>query len=230
MSQNIYQDNNSMWLILLANESIDPFSLTVINPTDYKTQTENKISTALKPMLGSAPVNTYNVGTIVTEYVGSTYGKKWEYSSVGNFDLNGAFTLVESTDYYVGKMVLKESMNGTVIDVNVQSAYDSLAILSAPETGSTYSQVAGENTTKNKIIATEEIAVYAVQDSGLIIETAEDEQYPTISFASGSPPSTNTGTSSTLTNLQYVIDRNKNIKVFLPGKLSGILSNLVTFS
>jgi hypothetical protein len=232
LSQNIYQDNNSIWLFLLANESIDPFSLTAQNPTDYNNQTKNKISTALKSTLLGAPVDTYTVGTIVTKYVGATSGKKWEYSYVGNFSLTGPFTLIESTDYYVGKMILKEPINGTLISLTGSCA-DSLSIISAPDTGTTYSQVSGENTTQNKIAATLEIAVRGVQDAGLVIETPADDQYPQVPFFSGPPvppPPTNTGAGITLTNLQYVINQNKNIKVFLPGKLANILSNLVTFS
>ena len=229
LSQNIYQDNNSMWLILLANKSIDPFDLTAQDPTLYKKENENKITTGLKGILVSDPAVVVGHSSIVTEYVGSTYGNKWEYTSVGNFDLNGPFSLIESTDYYTGKMVLKEPINGTVIDINSPAGSDSLAVLSTDDGGVEYTEIAEEITTISKVPTTDDVAVVEIADEGVIIEQSASSSYPSIGSATPPPPSTNTGTTTTVTNLEFVIAENKYLKVFLPGKISGILSNLITF-
>lgn len=229
LSQNIYEDNNSMWLILLANKAIDPFDLTSQDPSLYNREYENKITTGLKGILIASPAVVVGETSIITEYSGTTYGNKWEYTSVGNFDLNGPFTIVESTDYYTGKVVVKESINGTVIDLNGPTGSDSLAVISASEVGGTYTQLSEEITTISKVSTPEDIAVVEVADEGIAIQVGETQSYPEIPFAQPNPPSTNTGDVTTITNLQYVIDENKYLKVFLPGKLSSIINNLVTF-
>jgi hypothetical protein len=230
-SQNIYQDNNSIWLFLLANNYIDPFELTAYSVSLYLANNKNKLATSLSsdPELTVPPISVAGAASIITEYIGSTSGKKWEYSSVGNFSLTGGFALVESTDYYRGRSVLKKPQ---VADFITASSYDELSVINKPISGSSYSVLTDGAVsafgTINKVPVTEDIAVQAIPDAGSVI-LAGDSDYATAGFATPPPPATNTGAGSTLTNLQYVTGQNENIKVFVPGKLSGILSNLISF-
>jgi len=231
LSQNIYEDNNSMWLILFANQTIDPFSLTAQNPTTYKTETQDKITTGLRGILYGSPSFVIGETSIITPYSGSTYGNKWEYSSVGNFNLDGPFTIVEKTDYYTGRMTTKPSIGGTVLDMSIASGNDSLAVIATQNDGSTYDQIGTENTTINKTGTAEEVAAIYVEDSGSVIASADngDSSYTEVSSAFPPPPSTNTGFLTTQTNYEVVVNNNKYVKIFLPGKLTQIINNVVTF-
>jgi hypothetical protein len=230
-SQNIYQDNNSIWLFLLANNYIDPFDLAAYSVSLYLANNKNKLSTSLSsdPEILVPPISVAGAASIITEYIGSTSGKKWEYSSVGNFSLTGGFALVESSDYYTGKSVLKKPQ---VNDFITATSYDELSVINKPISGSSYYVLTDGAVdafgTVNKVPVTEAVAVQAIPDAGSII-LAGDSDYPTLGFATPPPPATNTGDGATLTNLQYVTGQNENIKVFVPGKLSGILSNLISF-
>jgi len=230
-SQNIYQDNNSIWLFLLANNYIDPFDLAAYSVSLYLANNKNKLSTSLTsdPEILVPPISVAGAASIITEYIGSTSGNKWEYSSVGNFSLTGGFALVESTDYYTGKSVLKKPQ---IDDFITETSVDQLSVIHKSILESSYSVLTDGAVssfgTISKVLVTEAIAVQAVPDAGSVILSG-DSDYATAGFATPPPPATNTGAGSTLTNLQYVTAQNENIKVFVPGKLSGILSNLISF-
>jgi hypothetical protein len=227
LSQNVYQDNNSIWLILLANEYRDPFDLAATNAGLFKSENEQKISTALqiKAYVGSNPI-TIGTSSIVTPYVAAS-GNSWSYSSVGNFDLNGPFTLVEKTDYYAGKSVLKEQKIQTFILAGTTSGTESLSALDNQPEGD-YIDYGYELTTKDKVEATAEVAEIANEQLASAIEGSCGSYETT--FVTPIPPSAITGTNETVTTLEYVSLQNKNLKVFIPSQVSKILSKLITFS
>ena len=227
LSQNIYQDNNSIWLILLANEFTDPFSLAATNTGLFKDENQAKISTALKikAYVSGSPI-TVGTSSIIAPYVAAS-GSSWSYSSIGNFDLNGPFTLVERTDYYAGKSLLKEQKIQTFILAGTSSGTESLYALDN-QSGGEYTDYGYELTTKDKIQATAEVVEISNQQLASSIEGISAAYETT--FATPIPPSVSSGTNETITALQYVSSQNKNLKVFIPSQVSKILSNLITFS
>jgi hypothetical protein len=232
LSQNIYQDNNSIWLFLLANNYIDPYDLVSYNVSLYKNNNQYKLATSIlaDSEVPATSISVMGTASVVAPYVGTTSGKKWEYSSVGNFSLTGGFALVETTDYYTGRSTLKQPK---VKDFITDTTTDILSVINKPLGATAYTtlEVDGVNSfvTDNKKPVTEDTAVQAIPDAGSVI-LAGDSDYATAGFAVPPPPATNTGAGATLTNLQYITAQNKNIKVFLPGKIGIIITNLVSFN
>tara|TARA_R110000868_G_scaffold139430_3_gene354218 strand:+ start:1076 stop:1921 length:846 start_codon:yes stop_codon:yes gene_type:complete len=230
LSQNVYEDNNSIWLFLLANNYIDPFELASYNVSLYKLNNKDKLSTSIlvNDEIPGTPISVVGAASIFAPY-GVTSGKKWEYSSVGNFSLTGGFALVESTDYYTGRVTLKGPKVNNFI---TSTSNDNLAVFNKPQGGTGYTTLVVNSvdafSTVNKIPTIEDVAVESVPDEGQVIFSGTGD-YPIVSSAVPPPPATNTGAGLTLTGLQYITAQNKNIKVFLPGKIGIIISNLVSF-
>jgi hypothetical protein len=226
LSRTIYKDNNSIWLLLLANEYTDPFSLAEINTTVYKNNNAEKVSTAFrqKAYVSAAPT-VIGTSAIIVPYSANT-GSSWSYSSIGNFNLDGPFTLIESTDYYTGKSVLKDQQKQIFISTGTTSGSETLICIDKP-LEEDYSIIADQLTTTQKESFINEVSAYEFPEVGAEIEGGQPA-YKTTSFTP-LPPSAFTGVTQYTTNLDYIKSTNKNLKVFIPSQLSKILSNLITF-
>ena len=100
----VYNDTNSFWLFLIANNTINPFTLTKFNST---TQIQDYANS-------DTIIATYNsvkiyspAGSIIAKYA-STGGSAWQYSSVGNFSLTGGFALVDTYNPYSKRLIMKD--------------------------------------------------------------------------------------------------------------------------
>lgn len=230
LSQHIYADNNSIWLFMLANNYIDPFDLVAHNVTLFEKYVKNQISTGFSDESGST-TEMLNPGAIVAPY-GATSGNKWEYSYVGNFSLTGPFALVERTNYYTGKMRIKDQQITAFMFATQPSGltYDKLSLIDAPGITTTgYTGKPGRYTTKGKLSVLDNVGQIVYKDDGKVIQ-GNSGVYTTFKASTPTQPPTNTGISTNLSNLDIILGENKNIKVYIPGKLSSVLSNLITFS
>lgn len=148
---NIYSDPNMIWGIVFSNNKINPFTLTKTNATNYLNNTSSLVSfnpNAIDSGYYSSGM-TFSVpsGSILTNYAENT-GASWSYSSVGNFDLNGPFALVDSSSYYSLSVNLKETKNktnGNMVTANV----DDGGTFSFIYKGDTYYKFNNKVTNKN---------------------------------------------------------------------------------
>lgn len=101
----IYNDANSFWLILLANKWLNPFTLFNPNSAIFNAENENKNTTIMVNRTTGTP---YYVapGSIVAPFA-ATGGNPYDYSYVGNFDLNGDFYLIEDQNFYTKRITVK---------------------------------------------------------------------------------------------------------------------------
>lgn len=213
LSNKIYSDNNSMWLFLLANNTTDPFDLLSTNVSNYVSDYENHITTGLgvDPETDPTTNNIVAAGSIITEY-GNTYGNPWEYSYIGNWDIDGPYTIVESTDYYSGKMVVKEQKNGNVISPNI-SVYDSVLVVSSGITSSIYSTDDTQYKTKNKVDTINDKKIIVQEKSGTIVTDTGNIQ----PVAAAAPsPTQDTGATYSITNYQFEQAKSKYIQIIPP--------------
>jgi hypothetical protein len=168
LSHTIYGDNNSLWLFLLANKTTDPFALLEMNPALYKQNNQANITTGIQPF--SIPTTNTLVppGTIIAPSA-ATSGAPWQYSSIGNWNIDGAFTIVENTDYYAGKMVVKDQKGGNTF-ISVDASNDSIVLITGA--GTTYSTDNAIYQTKNKVATINDIQYITQSGSGKIIPDA----------------------------------------------------------
>lgn len=107
----LYKDANSIWLFLLANKTINPFTLTKQSTSaeilDFETTTTIWGSNGSYDMY--APK-----GSLVTPFTG-TAGSPWQFSYVGNFSLTGGFALSKEYNSFSRRTYLKELQGLTLI-------------------------------------------------------------------------------------------------------------------
>ena len=229
-SQKIYNDNNSMWLFLLANGSMDPFNLTAYNVTLYAEANKDKITTQLvKQTVNTSIISPES--SIVAPYVAAS-GNSWSYSSVGNFDLNGAFTLVESVNYRNQQLTLKPQKIETFIQPTGSTAGEILSVIQKALTGGNYTGITNPVIIKSKSPKLEQTVLTQNNSTGNInVDISDTSPSPIISIADEDVLTTHTTDETTVTITEYdtLVDANKNIKIFIPYKVNSILGKLITF-
>lgn len=105
-----YNDPNSFWLFLVANNTINPFTLTKESSTS---QIENyNISETIVATVGGTEIYS-PAGSIITKY-SATGGSAWQFSSVGNFSITGGFALVDTYNPYSKRLTMKEAVGLTL--------------------------------------------------------------------------------------------------------------------
>lgn len=109
---NVYQDANSFWMFLLANKTINPFTLLSVNPNIFLQQNQDKLNTELVGNTAGTTGYVFPQGGILVPYKQNS-GGSYSYSSVGNFDLSGPLTIIESVSYYNGQMIIKDQKGST---------------------------------------------------------------------------------------------------------------------
>lgn len=226
LSQKIYEDDNSMWLFLIANETTDPFQVLSQNTTLYSDRIKNNIVLGLNPASNPSANYVNPIGSIITEY-SATGGSAWQYSSIGNFDLDGAFTIVDSTDYYTGKSTIKEQKNGNPFIV-VDGSPDSVSIIE--NNNDVYTTDNQEYNTKNKTTESNNIIYITQNNSGSIYPS--DTTYESVPFFTPPPPPSyqNTGSTFAVNNYMNSLSSNKKINVILPSGVSSLINNLKSLS
>lgn len=88
-----YKDVNSLWLFLVANKKINPFTLT--KDSSSKEILNYGETTTVHALVGAYDLYTPQ-GSLLTPY-SATGGSAWQFSYVGNFSITGGFVL--SKDY-----------------------------------------------------------------------------------------------------------------------------------
>jgi hypothetical protein len=126
-SYKTYNDPNSFWTFVLANKTINPFTLCKVNSTLFKTENNDKLSFTLATSAAGDTGIAFPKGSIVLPYTANT-GDSSYHSSTGNFNINGAFALIEDVKFYDGYMVLKNQQNGQVFKLD-GSVGDRLTII-----------------------------------------------------------------------------------------------------
>lgn len=226
LSQKVYKDNNSIWMFLIANGTTDPFKVLSTNPSLFLQKIKDNISLGLYPE--SLPTGNYvnPVGSLLTPY-SATGGSAWQYSSVGNFDLNGAFTLIDSTDYFTGKMVIKEQKGGTKF-IAVDATNDPVEAIQ--NTGVSYASDDLKYETKDKTTQANDVKYISQKNSGTLYPT--DTEYQAF-FAITAPPTPsyeNTGATFAVTVYDQVLNQDKTIYIINPSSVSFTFNNLKTLS
>jgi hypothetical protein len=109
----IYGSADSFWLFIFSSNNYNPFALNPEN-TDLKIQKEtNKLNISLKQNVSGTTGFVAPKGSIIVQYQQNTGGSA-AYSSIDNYDLDGAFTLVENDYYYSETVITKNQKNGSL--------------------------------------------------------------------------------------------------------------------
>jgi hypothetical protein len=228
-SLSTFNDPDSLWVFLHSNNKINPFDLTKENATTYIT--ENEVKTSFNPVTitstSFSPSGiTFNppAGSILTEYVGATSGNPWEYSYVGNFNLNGSFALVEKSNSYNTSVTVKPSYVSSGEEFIYPSA-SPVPNLTFLYSGDTYFSINNNVTANRSIKYTDSIEKqFSSTKDKEIITKGGGEKLDTIDKFL---PEALTG-SNDITLNQIVTSETKQINVISSLDLPSSLSTLVT--
>jgi len=226
-SLSTFNDPDSLWVFLHSNNKINPFELTKENTTTYISENEVKTSfnalTVTSTSFSPSGI-TFNppAGSILTEYIGATSGNPWEYSYVGNFDLNGSFALVEKSNSYSTSTTVKPSYGESLLVYPSTTPITNLTFLYS---GDTYFSTANSVTANNSIKYTDSTEKQvSTKNDKQIVTTRGGEKVDTVS---NFIPSSVTGSNNITVN-QVITSETKQINVISSLDLPSSLSTLVT--
>ena len=215
----LYEDPNSFWLLLLANSWINPFTLLEDNSTEFNKKNQEKYVTKIGLNNGSNVGYYMLPGSIILPRV-ETSGNSYDYSSVGNFDLNGPIFIVEDQDSYTKKITIKQNISSVTayIDYMAQPQYIDYKSSTGYITSTT-----DDNTTISvqKYLQADEIIQYTAVDSNISFRNMAVADIPIVYNPSITPP-------LQYTKEQAVVIVNKKINTFVPSELSKVTRNLIT--
>lgn len=182
-SYTVYNDPNAFWLFLTSNKTINPFNLLATNVNIFITDNENKIGLNLVSSPSGSTAFGYPQGSIIVPFIANT-GDSAAYSSVGNFDLNGPFTLIEDVSFYSADMVIKAQQGGTFISSDGTTGSGVLVI--TPIEGGTYSiqKILYPSNTKNAIDTVVKVELSA---EGIIEDIGVSDKFTPSKTSSSTP-------------------------------------------
>lgn len=136
-SYTVYNDVNTFWAFLISNNSINPFTLTSTNTSLFVKENQPKTSLEFVQSITGATSYVFPVGSIITPYVANT-GGSYSYTSVGNFNIDGPFSLIESVSYHNQTMIIKDQRGATYSFILQDGNTGSQVVILSPTGGGEY--------------------------------------------------------------------------------------------
>jgi hypothetical protein len=224
-SYGVYKDVNSFWMFVLANNTINPFNLGSINSSLFVKENKEKTSLELYGNTAGTTGYVFPAGSIVAPYIANT-GGSYSYSSIGNFDLNGPFSIIESAMYIDGTMIIKDQRGATYTFINQDGTTGSQVVV-IYRTGTGDYEIQTPLFPTNTKSAINDVVKVEFSDEGYIEEYVNPVSPTKGSKGTSTPlalPSLSTG-SSEITALQVVEKQSKEINAFVPQQ-TGTLKSL----
>lgn len=218
-----YNDLNSFWMFLLANETVNPFTLLAPNTTIYLTDNQAKTSLELAGNIAGTTSYTFPKGSIIAPYTANA-GNSYSYSSVGNFDLSGPLSIIESVSYYNGTMIIKDQRGATYSFIQQDGTTGSQMVIIYPTAGGTYA-IQKSLYPYNTKSATKQTVKVEISDEGFIEDFLDPDVSPTFSKIKAAPSPSGSTATVQVTALTAIQLQSKNILAYLPEQ-TGILKSL----
>ena len=225
-SYTFYNDTNTLWAFVAANNVINPFDLLAPNTISYQKSIVDKINFTLfaSPLDVTGGI-ALPVGSIILPS-GPNTGLSSSYSFTGGYDLYGPLAVVEESSFYDGNMVIGSQVGGTEFIVVGAPTEKVIAIQKNTDGSFTY---LGGWYTGNKTSFGNKVVKIVQSTDGKTIKKAEissnitiDDLLPTSSPVKGSAPTI------TYTVKQTIQDASKVIQAYTPSELGLIQSSFVT--
>ena len=216
----LYEDPNSFWLLLLANSWINPFTLLEDNSTEFNKKNQEKYVSTLGLQIGTTGFYMLP-GSIVLPYA-ATGGNPYDYSYIGNFNLDGPIFVVEDQDSYTKKITVKPQVSGMSLFTDMNPNYQYIDFKSP--TGYITSTV--DNITSiasEEYLKSNEVIQYSTVSNNISFKNMAFADIPPVynEFV-GQPPTTQ------YNKEEAVVAVNKKINTFVPSELSKVTRNLIT--
>lgn len=225
-SYQTYIDANNFWTFLSANETINPFDLLAPNSFLFSQNIADKINLILLPSPGAVTGGSaFPIGSIIVPTTGNT-GASYTFGYTGNFNINGQFTLIESTSYYDGNMVIGTQYGGTGPFITVTGTAENVTVLQKNDDG-TFTW-AGSYYTGNKKYYSDKVISQVLEYDAKVIDKEKVSSNPTLdTYLQASTPLLGITSPVLYTSLQTVKNNSKQIQAFVPSQLGVLQSSFV---
>jgi hypothetical protein len=131
----IYNNPDSFWSFIIANKKINPLKILPPNANIFNKNEEGKYDISLTGDLSGTTSYVFPRGSIILPYQ-SNSGNSASFSSVGNFNIDGPFSLIDDEFYGTSDMITKKEKNGTLF---VSGVTGNSYVLIYPNSGGSYS-------------------------------------------------------------------------------------------
>jgi hypothetical protein len=222
-----YNDPNSFWMFVSSNETINPFNLLAENTVLFLTENEVKTSLQLTGDIAGTTSYTFPKGSIILPFTSNT-GGSYSYSSVGNFDVNGPISIIESVSYYQDKMIIKDQRGATFEFISQDGTTGSQMVIVYPTSGGTYA-IEKPLLPINTKSATKEVVKVELSEEGqieVIAEAIKTKSSPKVKSAPSSISSSPKAVS--ITAIEEIQLDAKTISAYLPIETGKLKTMFVT--
>jgi hypothetical protein len=221
----LYNDPDTFWSFVVANDIINPFDLLAENVTQFVEDNKEKISLVLynDPDIPST-ATVVPVGSLIVPFSANS-GACYSMGSTGNFTLNGPFAIVEETSFYDGNMTISVQYGTTSNFITVSGSPEKVTVLEKNADGS---YVWGNNWyAMEKVAATDKVVAITSKEDGKIIykrgtssRTTPDEEI------SKSPALA--GATAAITAKQFIENQSKTIDAYTQSELGFVQASFVS--
>jgi hypothetical protein len=221
----VYQDPNTFWSFLIAEKKVNPFTMFSENTVLFTKTNENKINFAsVQGMSGTTGI-AFPQGSIIAPYVENT-GYTTSFSFIGNFDLNGPISILESVSYYDGNMVLKDQKGATYSFLTpTGSTGQRLTIIYPTATG--YSIYNNAYVSKKQRYLEKTVEIKQPEDGKVIFKNTYSSNTTTDEKKATPVPVQPTQTVE-LSLTKFVEDKSRNVACFLPTEIGTLKTKFTT--
>jgi len=171
---------------------------------------------------------TFPKGSIIVPYTTNS-GGSYSYSSVGNFNLNGPLSIVESVSYYNNTMIIKDQRGATYSFIQQNGQTGSQVVIIYPTVGGTYG-IQKPLYPYNTKSATKQTVKVELSEGGTIegVEDISDLYSPTKTKPSAPSSPISGATATQVTAVEALQLQVKNIAAYLPAQTGTLKSLFVT--
>lgn len=221
----IYQDPNTFWSFLIAEKKVNPFTLLSDNTVIFTKNNENKVNfTTVQGLSGTTGI-AFPQGSIVLPYVENS-GYTTSFSFVGNFDLNGPISILESVSYYDGNMVIKDQ-KGVTYPFIAPSGLTGQRLTIVYPTATGYA-IYKDAYVSNKQKYTEKTVEIKQPEDGRIIFKNTYSSNTTTDQKKAAPVPVQPTQNVEVTLAKFVEDKSRNVSCFLPTEIGTLKTKFVT--
>lgn len=221
----LYNDPDTFWSFVVANDMINPFDLLAENVTQFIEDNKEKITLVLysDPDIPTT-ATTVPVGSLILPSVANS-GACYSMGSTGNFDLSGPFAVVEETSFYDGNMTIGIQYGTTSDFITVSGSPEKVVVIQKNADGS-YTWIGGWYAL-DKVAATEKVvAITSTEDGKIIYKRGTGSRTPPDEEISKSPALA--GATAAVTATQFVQNQSKTIDAYTQSELGFVQASFVT--
>lgn len=214
LANTIYEDIDSFWLFLFANNTINPFKL--LEQSNTNLTSFNESLTGVQLLVENLPEDAlFTTGSLLLPSTSNT-GSAWSFGSTGNFSLTGGFALIDSYNPFSKRANIRY-VEGFSLGLSTVTGITFSGLIKGTTGYVTYDKPTGIYGVEPKLDVPEEINYLAADRQTTVSVKSE---YPLLKKGSGQSPYEPLAAGGiTFDTSSAIQKRLPRIKTYLPGTI-----------